>query len=815
MRKFYFYLLLFALLSAIPSGANARQLTPDEARRTAEAFYASRFRASRASAMPPALTYVEPVRLRSLSLQPVFAFNAGEDEGFVLVSADNRMRPIAGYALEGRFSYEDMPVQLRALLDDYARQYDALTASGVTVSDVASATAASPYASERPSAAPAKSVAPLLQNICWSQDEPFNRLCPMDKNYPKERTPAGCVAVAAAQIMKYYGYPQHGVGSRSYNTDSQRIPVSADFGAATYDWAAMLPDYNGGYTEAQADAVAQLVYHVAVGCKMDFNYEGSGATAQEIAKAFTRYFSYDENIEYVDRTHYDEPSWEALMRAELDAGRPVLQFGEGEGGGHAFVCDGYDTDGLFHYNWGWGGMSDGYYCSSVLEPEYLGIGSGLGAYNHLQSMLTNIQPPNPASTHVAGLHLARKLQTLASTTQRDAETSVTASFYNYGLRNFTGEAALQLCNADGSEVATLATLPLNNIRELQGGTKGTTIRFSIPESVAPGTYRLYLSHKEQGAVAYTKMRAPVTQVNYLLVTVTDNAVSYADLDYAAHLSLTAKPEVVGQLYNARRATFRVTVKNDGEEFYSYLGVLMQKKNSGIEPERQYVGVILTRVPKGATRTFTFTTDSVEVTSGEYDIVAVCDHSNSASNYFDAIGPDELMVTDATVNPRPLLAPNFTLTEPLKLETSDGTDVVSPNRMFSVRAQLYNMGDYGDGSFALIFFNRAEEMIGNSNIMPLSLGRRKKGELVIAHKLNVPAGEYAVVLASVHGMEASAVGPTTFNGLTFMVGAPTGIEDVERDGISAGEQWYDLSGRPVIRPVSGIYVSKTGKKFFVK
>ena len=86
--------------------------------------------------------------------------------------------------------------------------------------------------------------------------------------------------------------------------------------------------------------MAQLAFHVGVACRMDYNYEGSGATAKETAKAFTRYFGYDENIEYIDRTHYDEPSWEALMRAELDAGRPILQFGEGEGGGQALHGEG-------------------------------------------------------------------------------------------------------------------------------------------------------------------------------------------------------------------------------------------------------------------------------------------------------------------------------------------------------------------------------------------------------------------------------------------------------------------------------------------
>ncbi len=809
MRTLFFRSFLACLLLAAPAGLFSRSLTPDEAQQTAEAFYESCFRSSRAGHDTPEFRLVRPRSSRGLAAEAVYAFNVGREEGFVLVSADDRMRPVAGYALSGSFSYENMPVQLRSLLDNYARQYEALTASGL---EIAVKDSRYTTAKEQPSA---KSVAPLLGAICWSQDEPFNRLCPMDKYYEKMRTPAGCVAIAAAQIMKYHGYPQQGIGSRSYTTETERLPVSADFASATYDWNNMLADYNGNYSEAQAQAVAQLAFHVGVACRMDYNYEGSGATAKETAKAFTRYFGYDENIEYIDRTHYDEPSWEALMRAELDAGRPILQFGEGEGGGHAFVCDGYDSRGFFHYNWGWGGMSDGYFRSSVLEPEYLGIGSGLGAYNHLQAMLTNIQPPNPSATHVAGLQLAKPLTPAAPRTARDAETSINASFYNYGLRNFTGEAALLLCDTDDKPVSVLSVKPLTNIRELEGGTKGTDFRFSVPAGIPEGTYRLYLAHKENGATEYTKMHTPVNTADYLLATVGAESVSYAQPAHAAHLSLTVKPEVIGSLYSTRRASFRITVRNDGEEFYSYLGVLMQKQTSGTEKVRQYVGVILTRIPKGETRTFVYSTDSIEVSYGKYDIVAVCDHANNGSTYFDAIGPDELMVTEATVKPRPMLSPNFILSAPLRIETPDGSGTDVANPMFSVRASLLNKGGYGDGSFALVFFNRDEEMIGNSNIVPFTLDRQEGGDLVITHKLNVPPGQYGVILTSVKGLEAEAIGPDMNNGLVFNVSGPTSVTGIEADDTDTQEQWYDLSGRPVQPQSSGIYVSRSGRKIIVK
>lgn len=801
--------ILLGLWLMIPTMLFSRKLTPEEAKHTAETFYKSYFHKTRGAEDIPEMRLVSPKVTRSQNNEAVYAFNAGEEQGFVLVSVDNRMRPVAGYALEGSFSYDKMPTPLRALLNDYTRQLQAIEASGIEE-------ISSPYASEAKATPGTTAVAPLLGSICWNQDEPFNALCPMDKTYSNMRTPAGCVAIAAAQIMKYYAYPLHGTDSRSYTTQ-QGQTVSADFAAATYDWDNMLPDYNGSFTRQQADAVSLLVYHVGIASRMEFDYEGSGTTAKEIAKAFTRYFGYDKNIEYIDRTHYDEPSWDALMRAELDAGRPILQFGEGEAGGHAFVCDGHDGMGFFHYNWGWGGMSDGYFRSSILEPEYLGIGSGLGAYNFMQSMLTNIQPPTPNSTHMAGLQLAKPFKAATDSTNRDAQTTVTASFYNYGMRNFTGEAALLLCDENGQTVEVLATKSLNNIRELEGGTQGTDFNFIIPATVKDGTYRLYLSHKENNATEYTKMRTPVTTPNYLLVTVEETVVKYAQPAFAAKLSLTEKPEVVGQLYNGRRGKFRLTVRNDGEEFYSYLGILMQSSSSFMEKERQYVGVILTRIPKGETRTFTYSTDNIEVPATFYDVVAVCDHSNSTSSYLDAIGPDSLMVSKARVLMTPAEEPEFVLDAPLQLETTNESTDVYTNQMFSVRAILKNNGGYGDGDFALIFLNRDEEVIGNSNIVPLTLGEGETCDLVITHKLNVPAGLYGVVLTKVTGLQATPVGPNSNNFKVFGIINPpsTSINDVKDPDNNADERWYDLSGHPVKHFKPGIYISSSGKKKIVR
>ncbi len=761
LRKIIYTLLIVALNVSVVC---AREISEAKAREIAAGFYASVSGGN------------SPLSLRSADVGPdshadslyrhIYAFTMGENQGFVLVSGDDRAKPVLAYSLSGSFSFDDMPVQLRGLLEAYSLQLSCLERQ-----DEKTPAYGGSYAETRlRSLRAGKAKAPLLDGIVWNQDAPFNNLCPEDR-YVGQRTPAGCVAIAAAQIMRYYRYPEHGVGGREYSTETQRIPVRADFENTVYDWDNMLENYNGGnYSLKQAEAVATLVYHVGVACKMDYDYMGSGATAKETARIFTKYFNYDSNLEYIDRTHYTEPEWEALLKSEIDAGRPVLQLGEGPSGGHAFVCDGYDENGFFHYNWGWGGLSDGYYQSSALDPEVLGIGSGMGSYNYLQSAFCNIQPPCDSSVHVAGVHLARTPEISQNTTARNEGNTVRASFYNYGLRDFSGEVVAALYNPQGEMLCVLAVKNLKKLTEMTGGTSGSDFTFTIPAEIPDGRYALRFAHKENGTDAYVQMLAPVTQRNYLDVVITQDNVSYLSHKEKARLSLMEKPKILTPLYQGCRASFSVSVRNDGEEYYSYMGVLLQKKNT-YPQVRQYVGVMLTRIPKGAVRTFTYTTDSLALPAGDYDVVAVCDFENAQQSYLDAIGPDNLMVTDANLLAQPEDG-RFLLTAPISVIAEDGGLYIYPNQYFNINAEICNEGGYDDADFLVVFFNRAEEMVGNTNPVGVSLGRGEKKSLQFSYRLNTLSGQYAAVLATVNNESvATPVEPVDYCSTVFKLAMP--------------------------------------------
>lgn len=237
-------------------------------------------------------------------------------------------------------------------------------------------------------------VQPLLTTK-WNQKEPYNSLCPGD-NY-HGICPTGCVATAMAQIMNYWEWPTTGQGEHSYRNDFRIETV--DFSKSNYEWNNMIDEYlyvkNSsvfiveGWTKEQGDAVAKLMYDCGVATNMIYAYNGSSTTDHEVKVALTKHFKYD--CQFYPRDSYTTPQFINLITTELDNARPIFFSGTGEGGGHAFVADGYDSNKFLHINWGWGGMSDGYFNIDYMNPSSLGTGGGTGGFTHEQC-ITFMQP---------------------------------------------------------------------------------------------------------------------------------------------------------------------------------------------------------------------------------------------------------------------------------------------------------------------------------------------------------------------------------------------------------------------------------------
>ena len=236
----------------------------------------------------------------------------------------------------------------------------------------------------------ATAVEPLLKDITWNQTKPYNNCCPNDY-------PTGCVATAMGQVMYYYRYPEHGVGSNTYQWNGQQL--TANFGTTTYQWSNMQDKLTANSSSAAQDAVATLLYHVGVSVNMNYgpaSEGGSGASPSYIAPALINHFGYDKGCHLRSREYFTKTEWEATVRNELDNGRPILYGGfTMSASGHSFVCDGYNQQGYYHINWGWDGLNNGYFLLSALDPKTKGTGGGEEGqgFNYNQTMVIGIQKP--------------------------------------------------------------------------------------------------------------------------------------------------------------------------------------------------------------------------------------------------------------------------------------------------------------------------------------------------------------------------------------------------------------------------------------
>ncbi len=321
-----------------------------------------------------------------------YIFNQDDNNGFVIVSADDRTADdVLAYTEKGTFNKNNVNRNLQFWLNRYTDEITVLQ----TIDDSEFVKPAIKKATQ------ATAIAPLLVNkngeaITWYQESPYSNKLPMDK-YDNTRCLTGCVATAAGQILYKWRYPETGTGSKTYTWNnpyksSQSETLTANYGETTYDWDNMLPAYEGvNATTAQKNAVATLMLHLGIACDMMYGGDkagGSGAWTDDMAYGLKTYFKYrfSKFITMYSKNGYRNAKGTAIAdvtaeysvsvtdfvsyyNADLEAGRPILMGGEDtDGGGHEFVCDGRDANGKFHINWGWEGDGNCYVALTALKP---------------------------------------------------------------------------------------------------------------------------------------------------------------------------------------------------------------------------------------------------------------------------------------------------------------------------------------------------------------------------------------------------------------------------------------------------------------
>lgn len=427
--------------------------------------------------------------------------------GYTIVSGDDRMPEIVGYSTTDTYSEENMPDGMKHLMQAYEAMAAALANGDAKaercLAEKEALAADSTYRQPR--------VAPLLADVAWGQSEPYNNLCPMYDG--QRRTVTGCVATAMAQLMMYYKYPQTLKSDiPAYQTSSYQLNMPLVSAGERYDWDNMLPQYSGSaYTAAQANAVAKLMYHCGLSAKAD---HGPSTGAWCTPYVLVKYWGYDPDvIKHLYREKFSLREWTAILDAELQASRPVYYTGcSTTSGGHAFLCDGADGNGLYHINWGWSGWNNGYFDITVLNSDYSGAESATApadGYNYTCKMIVGIMPDNgvaDAPLIVTPLLTADENEwvgcDLLTTERADANgtfrLSIAAEFGNYERTAFDGYAGVGLKDESG------IYLPLSTSKIYLGGMGeygsyySEPLRFKIDYSFPEGRTRIYQIYSTDG-----------------------------------------------------------------------------------------------------------------------------------------------------------------------------------------------------------------------------------------------------------------------------------------------------------------------------
>lgn len=425
-----------AALALTAFGASARQLTPDEA---IAALGSSRAKAPAAvrGSLKLAHTFTAA---DDKAFNTLYVFNrAAADGGFVILSADDVACPVLGYSDSGEFSVTDMPENLRAWLDTYSSQIAAAAAAGGRV-----------FAA--PADGSLASIEPIVSTH-WNQDYPFNAMTPKVGN---DYCVTGCVATAIAQVINKHRWPDTGVGSVSYKWNNKTL--SYDY-TKPFDWDNMLDDYTDGganASQAQIDAVAQLMYACGVAANMNYGTDASGATSEELVPNLISKFRYDKSLILAPRDFFGLAEWTRMLHADLSAGRPVYYTASTiRGEGHAFVLDGYRADdGFFHVNWGWGGMSDGYYAVTELDPISQGIGGASAGFSQNQSALFGLKKAVPGSRYTP-LFVSYGFGTerASYSTAQDVAFTLGGILMNYSVTTVPMDFGVKLVNTAGGAVS--------------------------------------------------------------------------------------------------------------------------------------------------------------------------------------------------------------------------------------------------------------------------------------------------------------------------------------------------------------------------
>ena len=717
-----------------------------------------------------------PARIHGLqssgdaALRPVYTQSAGSlpaayvfdtRSGYMVVSADDVAAPLLGYADEGSFDAANIPDNLRYWLESYASEIAWARDNGVEP------------ARSRVSRADRAPIAPLV-NTQWNQGSPYNNYCPI---YNGSRSVTGCVATAMAQVMKYYNYPAKGTGSHSYTTKTLKISQSMDFSSTSFRWTSMADSYGSFSSTSQKNAVATLMHACGVSVDMDYTPNESGAPSMNVASALANYFGYDKGVRYLMRDYYGMAEWEELVYNQLVEFGPVQYSGSNTSAGHSFVCDGYSSDGYFHFNWGWGGMSDGYFLLTALDPTSQGIGGSTAGYNSGQDIIANVATSGEGKMYEQML-IDGDFKIDTPQVQKGGYVVIVANAYNYSIAPISGFYGLKFTASDGSVTYAEAPQGYSNVAVLSGY-GGWYVRMP---SLAAGTYTVTPAWKSTTG-EWFDIRAKVSAVKSYTATVSGNTAVFTadsapqiyvnDIDVATPLYFNTPFKINATIENPTQDEYyggiEAALLNSGNNVVALADIYPVDVLGGESQQMEYVAKFSRYnsqlgVPSAGTYTLVFLTESNQVVSAPVT-VQLLETPASTSVSVSSFSADNLQF-NLTVN---CTAGYFANTLSVYIFPISGGSAIA---YFDTPTLFI---EEGKSATTMASGNFSQGVVGTKYMAAVFSGQQQLSDIVY-----------------------------------FTVGSYSGIADVDADD-DAPVEYYTVDGMRVDQPEKGLYIVRQGSK----
>ena len=773
----------------------------------------------------------------TLSQESYYVFPNANSKGFTIVSGDDRLPEIVGYSSQGSYDENNLPEGFVSFMKAYQNLYNKVNMGDAdALKNLAEINAW--RSKKNASAETSSAVSPLLGNIEWDQTSPYNNMCPRYDSVHVAAT--GCVATAMAQVMAYYKYPKQlkadipGYVNR-WNGIPMEIPtITREEGV--YDWDNMLPKYNkeANATQQQKDAVAKLMYHCGAAVKMSYGPESAAAVS---ATKLAKYFGYDADLMMdLNRSTFSLDKWMQIIDTELAAGRPVLYSGQASDGGHQFICDGIDGEGLYHINWGWSGSQNGYFDLSLLNPEKGGTGSGSSTegYNRLCSMTIGIAPDNGVVD--APLATVPDIKAMnygfLETTTKDTRENPDEAFdfwLDYGLGNqtyqaFSGYVALGILQKDGSYriVSQKAHINVDPIPG-EGMISVVDVNFRVNEAFEVGTVTLCPLYSKDGE-NWTLCDIPSSFPSVML------KITKTKLDVTS--PLTAQVTGPEKLETDAYGTFQVTLSNLSDlEYFGYIDVSFSGKEERVSASLARELYVSVPAHGSVTRTFNL----LPKQAGDFYLWLDELSGGYNRNLVDA----QKFMVDKGYEPPIYLVETSTNAEPGLCETElayyGGKQIRTP-RVNGEQAEFtYKIKNDGEDASILIAFayagggeettptfripNGAEQinLPGNGEVTTItrSVTPEEAGSNTICGYLLGVDENYQTVDLPTHlapyvmfTVEGKRVRMNPAMNLVYVSGSSSGISGIEMD---ASGFWdvYTLSGQKIKRVAAGSDIQRLG------